>query len=160
VVEKGIGKIGRIAVTGEPLIARGIRGDEDWLANPNWIARQSVRSFIGLPLIAKGTIGGVLAVFDREVTPDAVLDDLEFVADFTAVRLRDLQDRGAHAQTPAPAAILTRADLRTLEKRSIQAALDRTKGKVFGADGAARLLQMKPTTLLSRIKALASTSST
>ncbi len=50
--------------------------------------------------------------------------------------------------------ILTAAELRDLEARNIRAALDRTDGKVYGDNGAAALLGMKPTTLASRIKAL------
>lgn len=50
--------------------------------------------------------------------------------------------------------ILTVAELRALEVRNIQAALKRTNGKIYGDDGAAALLGMKPTTLVSRIKAL------
>ncbi len=51
--------------------------------------------------------------------------------------------------------ILTVAELRALEVHNIQAALKRTNGKIYGDDGAAVLLGMKPTTLVSRIKSLA-----
>ncbi len=50
--------------------------------------------------------------------------------------------------------VFTRADLKQRERESIAAALAQTGGKVFGPDGAAALLDMKPTTLTSRIKAL------
>lgn len=50
--------------------------------------------------------------------------------------------------------ILTVAEIRDLEVRNIQAALKRTNGKIYGDDGAAALLSMKPTTLVSRIKSL------
>ena len=40
------------------------------------------------------------------------------------------------------------------ERESIVEALKQTVGKVFGVGGAAELLAMKPTTLVSRIKAL------
>jgi len=49
--------------------------------------------------------------------------------------------------------ILTVAELRDLEVRNIQAALKRTSGKIYSDDGAAALLGMKPTTLVSRMKA-------
>jgi transcriptional regulator with GAF, ATPase, and Fis domain len=52
------------------------------------------------------------------------------------------------------ASFLTRDELKRHERESIIAALRQTGGKVFGADGAAELLGMKPTTLASRIKAL------
>jgi transcriptional regulator with GAF, ATPase, and Fis domain len=50
--------------------------------------------------------------------------------------------------------LLTRDDLKRHERESIVAALKQTGGKVFGAEGAAELLGMKPTTLASRLKAL------
>lgn len=50
--------------------------------------------------------------------------------------------------------ILTDAELRTLEADNIRAALSECHGKVYGANGAAALLGVKPTTLHSRIKAL------
>ena len=51
--------------------------------------------------------------------------------------------------------ILTREDWKRKERESIIAALKQSSGKVFGQGGAAELLNMKPTTLASRIKALA-----
>lgn len=53
-----------------------------------------------------------------------------------------------------PGAILTRDELKRRERESIVAALKESGGKVFGAGGAAELLEMKPTTLASRIKKL------
>ncbi len=50
--------------------------------------------------------------------------------------------------------LLTRADLKQRERESITDALAQTGGKIFGPDGAAALLGMKPTTLASRMKAL------
>ena len=50
--------------------------------------------------------------------------------------------------------LLTRAELKQRERESIATALAQTGGRVFGRDGAAALLGMKPTTLVSRIKAL------
>ena len=145
-IDGGTGKIAQIAATRQAFIVRGIRGDEEWLSNPGWIARQGVRAFLGFPLVSDNAVLGVLARFDRTLPTDETLADLEFVAEFLAARLRDL--------APVPTPIVTRGDLRALERRSIEIALTRTKGKVFGADGAAALLQMKPTTLASRMKTL------
>jgi transcriptional regulator with GAF, ATPase, and Fis domain len=50
--------------------------------------------------------------------------------------------------------MLTRAELKQRERENIAAALAKTNGKVFGPDGAAALLGMKPTTLSTRIKTL------
>ncbi len=50
--------------------------------------------------------------------------------------------------------VLSRADLKRLERDSVRAALEQCGGRIFGPDGAATLLGMKPTTLASRVKAL------
>jgi transcriptional regulator with GAF, ATPase, and Fis domain len=166
-IPAGEGKIGQIAQAGAPLIVRSLRGDEDWLANPGWIARQGVRAFLGYPLIHAREVFGVLAIFDRAACGDETIAEIEFVADYAAARLKDLRDRAAlqaqltvsekrSATRTAPLApqIVTRADLRSLEKQTIEAALAQSRGRVFGPHGAAMLLGMKPTTLASRIKAL------
>jgi PAS domain S-box-containing protein len=54
----------------------------------------------------------------------------------------------------APAAIMTDDEMREHERNNILAALKASGGKVFGKDGAAELLAIKPTTLASRIKSL------
>jgi transcriptional regulator with GAF, ATPase, and Fis domain len=41
--------------------------------------------------------------------------------------------------------------MKQLERDNIAAALRHAGGKIYGSDGAARLLGMKPTTLLSRL---------
>jgi DNA-binding NtrC family response regulator len=51
-------------------------------------------------------------------------------------------------------AIMTSAELRDHERANILAALEACNGKVFGHGGAAELLDIRPTTLASRIKAL------
>jgi transcriptional regulator with GAF, ATPase, and Fis domain len=50
--------------------------------------------------------------------------------------------------------VLTASDLRALERRNIVRALERSGWRVAGADGAAALLDIKPSTLASRMKAL------
>ena len=50
--------------------------------------------------------------------------------------------------------ILTDTEVRAFEANNIKAALAECNGKVYGSNGAAALLGMKPTTLNSRIKAL------
>ena len=52
------------------------------------------------------------------------------------------------------ALMFTRAELKQRERESITNALAQANGKIFGPEGAAALLGMKPTTLASRIKAL------
>ncbi|MDR4473646.1 MAG: hypothetical protein MRJ92_13720 [Nitrospira sp.] len=55
---------------------------------------------------------------------------------------------------PPATRLATREELRRQERENIVQALRLAKGKIFGVDGAAELLGMKPTTLASRIKAL------
>jgi transcriptional regulator with GAF, ATPase, and Fis domain len=50
------------------------------------------------------------------------------------------------------APVLSRADFRRRERENIMKALEQSKGKIYGPDGAAAVLGMKPTTLSSRIK--------
>jgi DNA-binding NtrC family response regulator len=50
--------------------------------------------------------------------------------------------------------VLTDLEIRELEANNIRAALSASQGKIYGAEGAAAKLGMKPTTLASRIKAL------
>lgn len=61
------------------------------------------------------------------------------------------------APAPTSAAIpelMTDAEIRQLEAQNIRAALRKAGGKVYGPEGAAALLQLRPTTLASRMKAL------
>lgn len=48
--------------------------------------------------------------------------------------------------------ILTESDIRNRDRRNLIFALEKCNGKVFGKDGAAELLGVKPTTMASRIK--------
>jgi transcriptional regulator with GAF, ATPase, and Fis domain len=50
--------------------------------------------------------------------------------------------------------LLTEDERRDRDRANILAALEACSGKVFGPGGAAELLQVRPTTLASRIKAL------
>jgi transcriptional regulator with GAF, ATPase, and Fis domain len=162
-------KLREIAVSGEPFIVRGVRGDEDWLTNSAWAARQGVRAFLAFPLIADDQAIGVFACFDREMPSDDVLSQLSLIADVAAARGAELRARPPLAtaapdsdprpreqgqRSPGATEVITRAELRRLEKENLEAALTRTNGKVFGADGAAALLGMRPTTLASRLRAL------
>ncbi|MFN4166350.1 MAG: sigma 54-interacting transcriptional regulator [Ferrovibrio sp.] len=91
--------------------------------------------------------------------------ELENVIERAAILARDgrLRIELPEAQTahrPVPAmseangGLLTDEDRRERDRANIRAALAACGGKLFGADGAAALLGVKPTTLASRIKAL------
>jgi PAS domain S-box-containing protein len=70
--------------------------------------------------------------------------------------LPDLMQGGPANSTTATSKgpVLTQEQLKRQERENIAAALKQTGGKVFGPNGAAELLGMKPTTLASRIAAL------
>jgi DNA-binding NtrC family response regulator len=50
--------------------------------------------------------------------------------------------------------VLTEAEVREFEKENLRQALRLTRGKVHGSGGAAELLGVRPTTLVSRIQKL------
>jgi transcriptional regulator with GAF, ATPase, and Fis domain len=51
-----------------------------------------------------------------------------------------------------PLAILSDAEMRRRDRENLRRALERCQGKIYGPDGAAALLGLKPTTLASRLK--------
>jgi len=168
--------IQQIAASREPFVVRGLRGDEEWLTNHAWAARQGVRAFLAFPMVADDRVIGLLAAFDRDMPDTDLVAQLALAVDIAGHRVAELRARPAVAVPPPSSqltsvpvsdlrseegrrssggtALLTREELRRIEKANIEAALVQTQGKVFGADGAAALLGMRPTTLASRIKAL------
>jgi transcriptional regulator with GAF, ATPase, and Fis domain len=64
------------------------------------------------------------------------------------------KQREEPAESTTTKSILTDAEMRRFEANNIRAALESSKGKIYGNEGAAARLGMKPTTLASRIKAL------
>jgi DNA-binding NtrC family response regulator len=66
----------------------------------------------------------------------------------------DSAGRGPGSVTVSPGEILSEAEMRRHERDNIAAALRRTHGKIYGEHGAAKLLGIKPTTLLSRLAKL------
>jgi formate hydrogenlyase transcriptional activator len=65
-----------------------------------------------------------------------------------------LSNGAARVKADARPAVMTASEMRTHERANILAALEACSGKVFGPGGAAEMLDIKPTTLASRIKAL------
>jgi DNA-binding NtrC family response regulator len=63
--------------------------------------------------------------------------------------------RSASDPPPAPgSAVRNEEELRREERDNLLRALARTKGKIYGSDGAAAVLGLKPTTLASRLRKL------
>ncbi len=61
----GVRKVGRIGATGRAELLR-VDGDDGWLVDPAWARAEGVHCFAGQPLVYRGEVLGVLAVFARE----------------------------------------------------------------------------------------------
>jgi len=77
----GVRKIGRVGKTGEPLILPSVSGDEEWIADPDWIRRERIRTFAAQPLVFRGEVLGVLAVFDTGTLEQSDFDWMRVFAD-------------------------------------------------------------------------------
>jgi transcriptional regulator with GAF, ATPase, and Fis domain len=83
----GVRKVGRVAASGKPLLLPGVRGDEDWIADREWFAREDIRTFAAQPLVFRGETLGVLAIFDRAVLGQPDFEWLRIFADHAAVSI-------------------------------------------------------------------------
>ena len=83
----GVRKVGRIALTGEPIEAPDLSLVPEWIVDPAWIRDEGVKGFAGQPLIHHGTVLGVLGVFSRVPIGDSCLDWLRMIADHAAVAI-------------------------------------------------------------------------
>ncbi len=83
----GVRKIGHVGKTGEPLLLPGLRGDENWIAEPKWIKRSGIHTVAAQPLTFHGEVLGVLAIFDKGVLGDEDFRWLRVFADHAAVSI-------------------------------------------------------------------------
>ena len=83
----GARKVGHIGATGTSVLLRDIAQDARWTPRADWIARESIRSFAGHPLIFRGEILGVLGVFSRTTLDDVTFAWLRTFANHAAVTL-------------------------------------------------------------------------
>ena len=83
----GVRKIGRVGKTGEPLLLPDVRGDDEWIADPQWMQREGVKTFAAQPLLFRGEVLGVLAIFDTGVLSQPDFDWLRVFADHAAVSI-------------------------------------------------------------------------
>jgi len=79
----GIRKIGRIAASGEGLMA-AVEGESPWLVDSDWAEREGILGFAGQPLIHGERNLGVLAVFLRIPPRQEGLQWLRMIADHAA----------------------------------------------------------------------------
>ena len=94
----GVRKVGRIAATGESLLIAEIERDAAWIARPEWARAEGIRSFAGHPLVFRGEVLGVLAVFCRDGIGAERFEQLRGFAAQAAVAIansRAFAERGA-----------------------------------------------------------------
>lgn len=80
----GVRKVGRIAATGQPVHISALTDDSAWLADKEWIQREGILNFVGQPLIFKGEVLGVLAMFTRIILEKDSLGLMRMIADHLA----------------------------------------------------------------------------
>jgi transcriptional regulator with GAF, ATPase, and Fis domain len=86
-IELGAKKVGQIGASGEPVLISNNLAESHWAARPDWARREGIQGFAGQPLIYRGDILGVLAVFSRaEITPSE-FDWLRIFADHAAIAI-------------------------------------------------------------------------
>jgi len=85
----GLRKVGRIALTGQPLEVMEIGEDADWIADHEWVRREQIVGFAGQPLVHRGEVLGVLAFFTRVRMAEDTISMLRMVADHLASALEN-----------------------------------------------------------------------
>ncbi|MBZ4420591.1 sigma 54-interacting transcriptional regulator [Myxococcus sp. RHSTA-1-4] len=83
----GVRKVGHVGATGEPILLQSLGGQADWLVRGEWARREGIQSFAGQPLVFRGEVLGVLAVFSRRVLGAQEFSWLRTFADHAAVAL-------------------------------------------------------------------------
>ncbi len=83
----GIRKVGRVAATGQAILIKDVSGDMQEFARPDWIRDERIVSFGCQPLVFRGEVLGVLAIFNREPCAEASFAWLRTFADYAAVAL-------------------------------------------------------------------------
>ena len=83
----GIRKVGQIASTGKSLEVASVENESSWVAEPQWIRKEEVASFVGHPLKFRGEVLGVLAIFSRAKPGDNCFEWLRMVADHLAAAI-------------------------------------------------------------------------
>jgi transcriptional regulator with GAF, ATPase, and Fis domain len=77
----GVGKVGRVGQSGEPIVVRDFAGDPSFLVRYQWAAHQHIRGLNVQPIKFKDEMLGVIAVFTHIPTPDASPAWLRIFAD-------------------------------------------------------------------------------
>ena len=84
----GVRKVGRIAATGEPIEVLDLESTpQDWVVRPDWVRAEGIAGFGGQPLVYRGEVLGVLAVFARGAIGSDCMDWLRLIADHAAAAI-------------------------------------------------------------------------
>jgi transcriptional regulator with GAF, ATPase, and Fis domain len=83
----GVRKVGRIAVTGQTVEVINIGEHSDTFVDRDWAEREQIISFGGQPLIFRGEILGVLAIFSRRHLREGILPMLRIVANHASIAI-------------------------------------------------------------------------
>ena len=83
----GIRKVGRVAASGQPILIKEVSADMQEFARHEWIREENIVSFGCQPLVFRGEVLGVLAIFNREPCTEASFAWLRTFADYAAVAL-------------------------------------------------------------------------
>lgn len=89
-VPLGAFKIGTIAQSGEPLATNDVLGD-DRLPNKKWLKENRLQSFAGHPLIFRGELLGMIAMFSRRVMRQEEFDSIAVFANQAAIAIKNAQ---------------------------------------------------------------------
>ena len=82
-----VGKVGQVAAERHPILIKDVVYDESWIVRPDWAKREGIRSFAGYPLIFRGNLLGVIAVFSRRPLGDQEFAWLGLFANYAAVAI-------------------------------------------------------------------------
>jgi transcriptional regulator with GAF, ATPase, and Fis domain len=77
--------LAHIARTGEPVRIDRIGEESGWIHDPEWLRRERLEAFAGRPLLFRGDVLGVLAVFRRAGQSEAWWTWLQALSDAAAV---------------------------------------------------------------------------
>ena len=83
----GARKVGWIAATGKAVHIKDIEKDSKWIARPEWARREGILGFGGQPLLYRGEVLGVLAIFTRIRLKHEELVWMRMIADHAATAI-------------------------------------------------------------------------
>jgi transcriptional regulator with GAF, ATPase, and Fis domain len=130
----GARKVGQVGATGVPLLVKDVDRGAETFARPGWIRSEGIRSFGCQPIVFRGEIVGVLAVFNRQGCDDATFAWLRSFADHAAVALANSQ---AFAEIDR---LRQRLELENLYLREEVKAAATAGGRILGESAAIREL--------------------